>query len=109
MPCRTTDLHRELEAKISEFHGTEDTMLYPSCSDANMGLFQAILTDQDAVISDKLNHGSSIDGMRLCKAQRHRQAITLVFVFDREVQPYTGRATFKGCLCSVATMLSSPL
>ncbi|KAK9805327.1 hypothetical protein WJX73_002567 [Symbiochloris irregularis] len=72
--CGTTNLHRQLEAKISEFHGTEDTMIYPSCSDANMGLFQAILTDEDAVISDQLNHGSTIDGMRLCKAKRHRYA-----------------------------------
>lgn len=66
------DLHKQLEAKISAFHGTEDTILYPSCFDANAGLFEAILTADDAVISDELNHASIIDGIRLCKAQRYR-------------------------------------
>jgi glycine C-acetyltransferase len=70
--CGTQDIHKELEQKISEFHGMEDTILYPSCFDANAGLFEGILTDQDAVISDELNHASIIDGIRLCKAQRHR-------------------------------------
>ncbi|KIY95072.1 glycine C-acetyltransferase [Monoraphidium neglectum] len=70
--CGTQDLHKQLEAKISEFHGTEDTILYPSCFDANAGLFEAILTSDDAVISDELNHASIIDGIRLCKAQRYR-------------------------------------
>ena len=57
---------------MQEFHGTEDTILYPSCFDANAGLFESILTKEDAVISDELNHASIIDGIRLCKAQRHR-------------------------------------
>ncbi|GMH44104.1 hypothetical protein BSKO_12038 [Bryopsis sp. KO-2023] len=70
--CGTQDIHKELESKISAFHGTEDTILYPSCFDANAGLFEAILTPEDAVISDSLNHASIIDGIRLCKARRLR-------------------------------------
>ncbi len=70
--CGTQDLHKELEQKISEFFGTEDTILYTSCFDANGGLFETILDKDDAVISDALNHASIIDGIRLCKAQRHR-------------------------------------
>jgi glycine C-acetyltransferase len=72
--CGTQDLHRELERKISEFLGTEDTILYTSCFDANGGLFETLLGEEDAVISDALNHASIIDGIRLCKAQRHRYA-----------------------------------
>ena len=72
--CGTQDLHKQLEAAISKFFGTEDTILYTSCFDANGGLFETILTDQDAVISDSLNHASIIDGIRLCKAQRRRYA-----------------------------------
>lgn len=70
--CGTQDLHKELEEKISQFFGTEDTILYTSCFDANGGLFETILDKDDAVISDELNHASIIDGVRLCKAQRHR-------------------------------------
>merc|ERR1711976_1078135 len=70
--CGTQDLHKELEAAISKFHGTEDTILFPSCFDANASLFEAVLGPEDAVISDELNHASIIDGIRLCKAQRHR-------------------------------------
>jgi len=70
--CGTQQIHKELEKKISHFLGTEDTILYTSCFDANGGLFETILTDQDAVISDELNHASIIDGVRLCKAQRYR-------------------------------------
>ena len=70
--CGTQTIHKELEARISRFLGTEDTILYPSCFDANGGLFETILTDQDAVISDALNHASIIDGIRLSKAQRFR-------------------------------------
>ena len=70
--CGTQDKHLELEKKISEFHKTDDTILYPSCFDANAGLFEAILTSEDAVISDALNHASIIDGIRLCKAKRQR-------------------------------------
>ncbi len=70
--CGTQELHKELERRISEFLGTEDTILYSSCWDANGGLFETILGPEDAVISDELNHASIIDGVRLCKAQRHR-------------------------------------
>ena len=70
--CGTQTIHKELERKISEFLGTEDTILYTSCFDANGGLFETVLTDQDAVISDELNHASVIDGIRLSKAQRFR-------------------------------------
>ena len=70
--CGTQEIHKELERKISEFLGTEDTILYTSCFDANGGLFETILSDEDAVISDELNHASVIDGIRLSKAQRFR-------------------------------------
>ena len=70
--CGTQDIHKKLERKISEFLKTDDTILYSSCFDANGGLFETLLTDQDAVISDELNHASIIDGVRLCKAKRYR-------------------------------------
>ena len=70
--CGTQRLHKELERKITEFLGTEDTILYCSCFDANGGLFETLLTSEDAIISDQLNHASIIDGIRLCKAQRLR-------------------------------------
>jgi glycine C-acetyltransferase len=70
--CGTQSIHKELEAKLTEFLATEDTILYPSCFDANGGLFETLLTDQDAVISDELNHASIIDGVRLCKAKKYR-------------------------------------
>lgn len=72
--CGTQSLHKQLEEKISEFLGTEDTILYPSCFDANGGLFEVLLGEDDAVISDSLNHASIIDGVRLCKAKRFRYA-----------------------------------
>ena len=70
--CGTQELHKELEGKLSEFLGTEDTILYSSCYDANGGLFETLLTAEDAIISDELNHASLIDGIRLCKAARYR-------------------------------------
>ena len=70
--CGTQDIHKELEAALSKFLGTQETILYPSCFDANGGLFETLLNEQDAVISDELNHASIIDGIRLCKAQRFR-------------------------------------
>ena len=70
--CGTQDIHKELEAKISKFLGTEDTILYCAAFDANGGLFEPLLNEQDAIISDELNHASIIDGVRLCKAERHR-------------------------------------
>ncbi len=72
--CGTQDTHKQLEKAISEFFGTEDTILYAACFDANGGLFEPLLTDQDAIISDALNHASIIDGVRLCKAVRYRYA-----------------------------------
>jgi len=70
--CGTQEIHKILEQKLSEFLGTEDTILYSSCFDANGGLFETLLSEQDAVISDELNHASIIDGLRLCKARRYR-------------------------------------
>lgn len=70
--CGTQDLHKKLEGTISRFFGTDDTILYSSCFDANGGLFETLLGEEDAIISDALNHASIIDGIRLCKAERHR-------------------------------------
>ena len=70
--CGTQTVHKQLEERISRFLGTEDTILYPSCFDANGGLFETLLDEEDAVISDALNHASIIDGIRLCKAKRFR-------------------------------------
>lgn len=70
--CGTQDLHKKLEQKIASFFGTEDTILYAACFDANGGVFEPLLTEEDAIISDSLNHASIIDGVRLCKAQRYR-------------------------------------
>lgn len=70
--CGTQKLHKDLESRLSDFLGTEDTILYSSCFDANGGLFETLLGPEDAIISDELNHASIIDGIRLCKAQRHR-------------------------------------
>ena len=70
--CGTQDLHKELEQQIADFFGTEDTILYAACFDANGGVFEPLLTVEDAIISDSLNHASIIDGVRLCKAQRYR-------------------------------------
>jgi glycine C-acetyltransferase len=70
--CGTQDIHKELERKLAEFSGTEDTILYAACFDANGGVFEPLFNEQDAIISDALNHASIIDGVRLCKAQRYR-------------------------------------
>lgn len=72
--CGTQDIHKELESSIADFHGMDDAILYPSCFDANAGLFEQICTKEDAIISDALNHASIIDGIRLSKGQRHRYA-----------------------------------
>ncbi|NUO48144.1 MAG: glycine C-acetyltransferase [Polyangiaceae bacterium] len=72
--CGTQDLHKSLEETVSRFFGTDDTILYSSCFDANAGLFETLLGEEDAIISDALNHASIIDGVRLCKAERHRYA-----------------------------------
>ena len=70
--CGTQDIHKELEQKIANFYGTEDTILYAAAFDANGGVFEPLLTAEDAIISDSLNHASIIDGVRLCKAARYR-------------------------------------
>ena len=83
--CGTQTIHKELEARISGFLGTEDTILYSSCFDANTGLFETILGDEDAVISDALNHASVIDGIRLCKAKRLRYANNDMFELEQRL------------------------
>ncbi|MEN8870925.1 MAG: glycine C-acetyltransferase [Akkermansiaceae bacterium] len=84
--CGTQTLHRQLEEKLSEYLGTEDTILYPSCFDANGGLFETILTAEDSVISDSLNHASIIDGVRLCKAKRYRYANNNLTDLEKQLQ-----------------------
>ena len=84
--CGTQDLHKQLEAKIAEFFGTEDTILYAACFDANGGLFEPLLGEQDAVISDALNHASIIDGIRLCKAKRFRYANSDMADLEKQLQ-----------------------
>ena len=84
--CGTQDLHKELEAAIAHFFGTEDTILYAACFDANGGVFEPLLTDEDAIISDALNHASIIDGVRLCKAQRFRYANADMADLDAQLQ-----------------------
>lgn len=84
--CGTQDLHKELEAAISRFFGTEDTILYAACFDANGGVFEPLLTDQDAIISDSLNHASIIDGVRLCKAVRYRYANADMADLEKQLQ-----------------------
>ena len=84
--CGTQDLHKKLEQKIAEFFGTEDTILYAACFDANGGVFEPLLTDEDAIISDSLNHASIIDGVRLCKAQRFRYANADMADLEKQLQ-----------------------
>ncbi|MDH6307725.1 glycine C-acetyltransferase [Dysgonomonas sp. PFB1-18] len=84
--CGTQDLHKQLEAAIAKFFGTEDTILYAACFDANGGVFEPLLTDQDAIISDSLNHASIIDGVRLCKAVRYRYANADMADLEKQLQ-----------------------
>src|SRR6266404_3396371 len=84
--CGTQSLHKELEKKISEFLGTEDTILYSSCFDANGGLFETLLGAEDAIISDELNHASIIDGIRLCKAARFRYLHNNMAALEKHLQ-----------------------
>jgi len=88
--CGTQEVHKELEAALSDFLGTEDTILYSSCFDANGGIFEALLDERDAVISDALNHASIIDGIRLCKARRYRYANRDMADLERQLQESTG-------------------
>jgi glycine C-acetyltransferase len=84
--CGTSDLHKALESKIAKFFGTEDTILYAACFDANGGVFEPLLNEQDAIISDALNHASIIDGVRLCKAQRFRYANADMADLEKQLQ-----------------------
>jgi glycine C-acetyltransferase len=84
--CGTQDLHKQLEARIAEFFGTEDTILYAACFDANGGLFEPLLGEEDAIISDSLNHASIIDGVRLCKAKRYRYANSDMADLEKQLQ-----------------------
>ena len=84
--CGTQDLHKQLEKKIAEFFGTEDTILYAACFDANGGLFEPLLGEEDAIISDALNHASIIDGIRLCKAKRFRYANCDMADLEKQLQ-----------------------
>ncbi len=91
--CGTQDLHKQLEAVISRFFGTDDTILYTSCFDANGGLFETILGEPDAVISDGLNHASIIDGIRLCKAERRRYANGDMADLEQQLKETQGKRT----------------
>lgn len=84
--CGCSDLHKKLEQKIAEFFGTEDTILYAACFDANGGVFEPLLTEEDAIISDSLNHASIIDGVRLCKAVRYRYANADMADLEKQLQ-----------------------
>ncbi|MBS0432848.1 MAG: glycine C-acetyltransferase [Proteobacteria bacterium] len=84
--CGTQDLHKELEAKIAKFFGTDDAILYAACFDANGGLFEPLLGEQDAIVSDALNHASIIDGIRLCKAKRFRYANCDMADLEKQLQ-----------------------
>jgi glycine C-acetyltransferase len=88
--CGTQEVHKELEAALTDFLGTEDTILYSSCFDANGGIFEALLNEQDAVISDALNHASIIDGIRLCKARRLRYANRDMEDLERQLKESAG-------------------
>ena len=91
--CGTQDLHKQLEATISTFFGTDDTILYTSCFDANGGLFETILNEEDVVISDALNHASIIDGIRLCKAERRRYANSDMTELESHLAETQGKRT----------------
>ena len=91
--CGTQDLHKQLEAAIAKFFGTDDAILYTSCFDANGGLFETILGEEDVVISDALNHASIIDGIRLCKAERRRYANCDMAELEKHLQETQGRRT----------------
>lgn len=84
--CGTQDIHKELEAAISDYFKTEDTILYAACFDANGGIFEPLLTEEDAIISDSLNHASIIDGVRLCKAKRYRYANADMADLEKQLQ-----------------------
>ena len=90
--CGTQDIHKELEAKIAEFLGTEDTILYAAAFDANGGVFEPLLGEEDAIISDSLNHASIIDGVRLCKAKRFRYANNDMADLEEQLKAASGKS-----------------
>jgi len=102
--CGTQDIHKQLEQKISEFLETEDTILYTSCFDANGGLFETILTEEDSIISDELNHASIIDGVRLCKSKRFRYKNNNME--DLEIQLKEAKATSRNMLIATDGVFS---
>ena len=91
--CGTQDIHKELEKKLAEFLGTEDTILYAAAFDANGGVFEPLFNEQDAIISDALNHASIIDGVRLCKAQRYRYAHNDMADLEKQLQDAVAKGT----------------
>ncbi len=91
--CGTQDIHKELEQKVADFYGTEDTILYAACFDANGGIFEPLLSAEDAIISDSLNHASIIDGVRLCKAARYRYANGNMEDLEKQLQAATEKGT----------------
>ena len=91
--CGTQDIHKELEAKLAEFLGTEDTILYAAAFDANGGVFEPLFNEQDAIISDALNHASIIDGVRLCKAQRYRYVHNDMADLEKQLQDAVAKGT----------------
>ena len=91
--CGTQDIHKELEKKLAEFLGTEDTILYAAAFDANGGVFEPLFNERDAIISDALNHASIIDGVRLCKAQRYRYAHNDMADLEQQLQDAVGKGT----------------
>ncbi|WP_010227401.1 glycine C-acetyltransferase [Gillisia marina] len=91
--CGTQDIHKELEQKVADFYGTEDTILYAACFDANGGIFEPLLSAEDAIISDSLNHASIIDGVRLCKAARYRYANGDMEDLEKQLQAATEKGT----------------
>jgi len=93
--CGTQDLHKDLEQKIAAFHEQDQAILFPSCFDANGGLFEAILDEEDAVFSDELNHASIIDGIRLCKAQRHRYKHNNMEDLERQLKENKAKSRIK--------------
>lgn len=93
--CGTQDIHKDLEQKIADFFGTEDTILYAACFDANGGVFEPLFTEEDAIISDSLNHASIIDGVRLCKAQRFRYINADMADLEEKLKEASQTARFK--------------
>ena len=104
--CGTQDLHKDLEGRITRWLGKDDAILYTSCFDANTGLFETILTEEDTILSDELNHASIIDGIRLCKAQRFRYGHSNMADLDRGLKEASGSRLQPSCVMPL--MMSTP-